>query len=61
MKKFKNYFISQKSYLIFVFILMSCGSGGGGPDSDIPISKVPTENVLEDESASNLFPILDLK
>ena len=39
---------------------MSCGGGGGGgPDSDIPISKVPTENVLEDESASNLFPILD--
>ena len=41
---------------------MLCGGGGGGgPDSDIPISKVPTENVLEDESASNLFPILDLK
>ena len=62
MTKFKNYFISQKSYLIFVFILMSCGGGGGGgPDSDIPVSKIPTENVLEDESASNLFPILDLK
>ena len=44
MKKFKNYFISQKSYLIFVFILMSCGGGGGGgPDSDIPVSKIPTE------------------
>ena len=56
----KNYFISKKLYMIFVVILMSCGGGGGG-GPDIPVSKVPNESVLEDESASNLFPILDLK
>lgn len=57
MTKFKNLFISRKLYLLFVFLLASCGGGG----SNIPVSEVPNETVLEDESASNLFPILDLK
>ena len=58
MIKFKNYFIYKKLYLMLAFILVSCG-GGGGPN--VPVSKVPNESVLENESASNLFPILDLK
>ncbi|MBP57038.1 MAG: hypothetical protein CML89_04945 [Rhodobiaceae bacterium] len=57
MIKFKNLFISKKLYLLFVFLLASCGGGG----SNVPVSEVPNETVLEDESASNLFPILDLK
>ena len=57
MIKFKNLFISRKLYLLFVFLLTSCGGGG----SNVPVSEVPNETVLEDESVSNLFPILDLK
>ena len=57
MIKFKNLFISKKLYLLFVFLLASCGGGG----SNVPVSETPNETVLEDESASNLFPILDLK
>ena len=57
MTKFKNFFISSKLYLLFFFLLASCGGGG----SNIPVSEVPNETVLEDESATNLFPILDLK
>ena len=57
MIKFINLFISGKLYLLFVFLLTSCGGGG----SNVPVSEVPNEIVLEEESASNLFPILDLK
>ena len=57
MIKFINLFISGKLYLLFVFLLTSCGGGG----SNTPVSEVPNEIVLEEESASNLFPILDLK
>ena len=56
MTKFFELFISRKLYLLFVFLLTSCGGS-----SNIPVSEVPNETVLEDESASNLFPILDLK
>ena len=58
MTKFLNLFISRKLYLLFVFLLTSCGGGGSNV---VPVSEVPNETVLEDESASNLFPILDLK
>tara|TARA_B100001029_G_scaffold97596_1_gene80198 strand:- start:484 stop:630 length:147 start_codon:yes stop_codon:yes gene_type:complete len=47
MTKFKNLFISRKLYLLFVFLLTSCGGGG----SNVPVSEVPNETVLEDESA----------
>jgi len=57
MKQFKNTFVSKKIYLLFVFLLTSCGGGG----SNVPVSEIPNETVMEDESASNLFPILDLK
>ena len=57
MIKFKNLIISKKLYLLIVFLLTSCGGGG----SKIPVSETPNETVMEDESASNLFPILDLK
>ncbi len=57
MIKFKNTFVSKIINLLFVFLLISCGGGG----SNVPVSEVPSETVMEDESASNLFPILDLK
>ena len=57
MIKLKNIFVSRKIYLLFIFLLTSCGGGG----SNVPVSEVPSETVMEDESASNLFPILDLK
>ena len=57
MTKFKNLFISRKLYFLFIFLLTSCGGGG----SNVPVSEVPNEVVMEDDSASNLFPILDLK
>tara|TARA_Y100001970_G_C14223113_1_gene853880 strand:- start:197 stop:2674 length:2478 start_codon:yes stop_codon:yes gene_type:complete len=57
MIKFKNTFISKKIYLLFIFLLTSCGGGG----SNVPISKVPSETTTIDDPASNLFPILDLK
>ena len=57
MMQFKNTFISKKIYLLFIFLLTSCGGGG----SNVPISKVPSETSTVDDPASNLFPILDLK
>ena len=58
MTKFINLFVSRELYLLFVFLLTSCGGGGSNV---VPVSEVPNEIVLEDESASNLFPIMDLK
>ena len=49
----------KKGMIIVVsaFFLVSCGGGG----SSGPVSELPKEVVLESESASNLFPLLDLK
>ena len=49
----------EKGIIIIVsaFFLVSCGGGG----SSGPVSELPKEVVLENESASNLFPLLDLK
>ena len=43
--------------VVSAFLLVSCGGGG----SSGPVSELPKEVVLESESASNLFPLLDLK
>tara|TARA_B100001996_G_scaffold3206_1_gene2754 strand:- start:946 stop:3402 length:2457 start_codon:yes stop_codon:yes gene_type:complete len=44
--------------LIFLnLFLVSCGGGG----SNGPVSKMPTESVLESESSNNLLPITDIK
>ncbi len=43
--------------VISAFYLVSCGGGGSGGN----VSELPKEEVLENESASNLFPLLDLK
>ena len=57
MIQFKNTFISKKIYLLFIFLLTSCGGGG----SNVPVSKVPSETTTVDDPASNFLPILDLK
>ena len=54
---FINIYIQKVSILFTIFMLVACGGGG----SNIPVSSIPNETSLEDESVNNLFPILDLK
>ena len=54
---FINIYLQKLSILFTIFMLVACGGGG----SNIPVSSIPNETSLENESVNNLFPILDLK